>query len=156
MHADDPRLSKYILTISKHQSNPMSTVTTSPNSFISTTQWLVHSVYPYNRHNIQSYTIPNGAPQHRLSTASYFVINSFLLIIILLKKEQQRLHYILNPINIIKVLTLCVWNKGFLLFETTFVYGKQTDCLWRLANLFSDPQLIPDVKRLPHKIMTSR
>ena len=139
MHADHPQLSKYILPIYKHQSSPMSTVTTSPNSFISITQWLIQSVHIIDT----TYTIPNGATQRRLSTASYFVINSFLLIIILFKKEQQQFHYIINPINIIKVLTLCVWNKGFLLFETTFGHGKKTDCLWRLANLFFWPTADP-------------
>ena len=43
-----------------------------------------------------------------------------------------------------------------LLFFRNFCFWKKTACLWRLANLFSDPQLIPDVNLLLHKIMTSR
>ena len=104
-----------------------------------------------------AYNIPNGASQHRRSTASYFVINLFFLIMILFRKEQQRFHFVFNPINIINVLTLYV-GQGFLfeiLFSEKEKKKKKSDWLWRLAILFSDPQLIPDVKLLLHKIMTS-
>ena len=40
-----------------------------------------------------------------------------------------------------------MWVKGFFL---KFLFWEKKDCLWHLANLFSDPW----IKLLPHKIMT--
>ena len=112
----------------------------------STTQWLVQSSH---RHNIQ---IPNSATQHRQAMASYFVISfSVQVAIILFRKEQQQFHYILKPMNVIIVLTLCV-EQGFFLFELLLFFWREKNRLWQLANLFSHPQLIPEVKLLPHKL----
>ena len=106
-----------------------------------------------------AYNIPNCATKHRRSAASYFVIDLFLLIMILFRNEQQQFHFIFNPININ---VLCAGQKFLFEINCCFWWGKKketkqkkTDLLWRLASLFSDPQLIPDVKLLPHKIMTS-
>ena len=100
------------------------------------------------------YNIPNGAMQHRQSMARYFVINLFFLTMILFIKEQQQFHFILNLINIINVLPY-VWNKGFSFLNCfCFWERKKTACLWWLDKKNSDPQLIPDIKLLPHKIMT--
>ena len=54
-------------------------------------------------------------------------------------------------INVINVLTLCV-EQVFFLFELLLVFGEKKKTVWRLANLFSHPQLIPEVKLLPHKL----
>ena len=71
-----------------------------------------------------AYNIPDVETQHRRSTASYFVINWLFFIMMLFRKEQQQFHYILKPINIINILTLCV-EQGFFLFELLLFLEKK-------------------------------
>ena len=98
-----------------------------------------------------TYTDHNPHPtEHRRSTASYFVLHLFFLIIIPLSKEQQQVYYVLKPINIITVRTYPVCGtRIFPFFLTTFCFGeRETKRIWRLANLFSFPQLISDVHKM--------
>ena len=130
MHANifDP----YITTICMHtihscQNTSCQYSSTDPTPCKPTQHPQTHSFQPlsdsFNLSIDTAYNIPNGATQHCRSSASYFVINLFFLIMILFRKEQQQFHFILNQINIINVLTLCV-GQGFL-FEIIFVFGKK-------------------------------
>ena len=86
------------------------------------------------------------------------VINLFFFIMIIFRRKQKLKATIpLHPQTNKYKCTCLVYGTRVCTFWNYFgLLEKKTNCLWRLANLFSDPQPIPDVNLLPHKIMTSR